>query len=71
MKDPSHPIWSLARMAIALIALGVILKLTANVFDETEILTLIGMFLVLSGAEGTSIAQYIRVQKKPADPSDR
>lgn len=64
MKDPSHPIWSLARMTISLIALSVILVLTANVFDETEIITIIGMFMVLGGVEGPSIAQYIRGHRR-------
>ena len=68
MKDPSHPVWSLARMTISLIALSVILVLTANVFDETEIITIIGMFMVLGGVEGPSIAQYIRGHNKPSDP---
>lgn len=70
MSDPSHPIWSLGRMTIALLALIAILYLTANVFDETEIITIIGMFAVLAGAEGASIAQYLKNHKKPADPSD-
>lgn len=68
MKEPSHPVWSLARMTISLIALSVILVLTANVFDETEIITIIGMFMVLGGVEGPSIAQYMRGHQKPSDP---
>lgn len=70
MKDPSHPIWSLARMTIAMVALIAILFITATTFDDTEKITVIGMFMVLSGVEGASIAQYIRGHKKPADPSD-
>ena len=70
MKDPAHPVWSLARMTISLIALSVILALTANVFDETEIITIIGMFMVLGGVEGTSIAQYVRGHRRNTDAPD-
>lgn len=47
-----HPMWGLLRLAI----LAVILYLTANDFDETEILTL----LFFSGGEaGTETAQRL------------
>lgn len=48
----SHPIWILLRMTIALVGMYAILHAVATQFDDTEKMTLIGMFLVLGGGEG-------------------
>lgn len=51
IHDASHPVWALARLTIVLIALGVILYLTADSFDNTELMTLLSMLFVLAGVE--------------------
>lgn len=58
MNSPSHPIWSLARLAIFMFALVVTLLYTAEKFDATEIRTLCTMFIVGAGAEG--VTQFSR-----------
>jgi len=54
MHNASHPIWSLLRLTIFMIALVVTLLLNANNFDATEIKTIITMFVVAAGAEGVT-----------------
>lgn len=58
MNDASHPIWSLLRLAIYMIALVATLLFNANTFDATEVKTIITMFVVASGTEG--VTQLIR-----------
>lgn len=58
MKDPSHPIWSLLRLLIMMLALIVVLWMNAEKFDKTEVQTIITMFLIGAGAEG--VTQYLR-----------
>ena len=41
--DPTHPCWSLARLAIQVLGAGLILWLTATSFDATELKALGGM----------------------------
>ena len=54
MSSPSHPIWSLARLAIFMLALVVTLYCTAAKFDATELRTLCTMFIVGASAEGAT-----------------
>ena len=51
MHDPKHPIWAIIRTAIMLFALVVVLWLNASHFDDTEISTIVAMFLPAIGAE--------------------
>lgn len=61
MSSASHPIWSLLRLVIFMVALVLTLWLNANQFDQTEIKTIITMFVVASGAEGvTQFAKGLR-----------
>lgn len=48
-SDPTHPVWSLLRVAVMTIALVAVLKFTASKFDE--IITVCSMFLVGAGGE--------------------
>lgn len=54
MKDAKHPIWSLARLIVLMIALVITLWLNASHFDETELRSIITMFIAASGVEGIS-----------------
>ena len=54
MEKPSHPIWSIARLFIVMVSLCFTLYVNASHFDETELKTIITMFLVAAGAEGVS-----------------
>lgn len=62
MSNPSHPIWSLRRLAIYMIALVATLLFNANTFDATEVKTIITMFVVASGTEG--VTQFVRSVKR-------
>lgn len=52
MKDSDHPIWPLIRMSLILGTLIFVLWMNASHFDDTEIKTILTMFLALLGAEG-------------------
>ena len=52
MGAANHPAWPIIRLAVVLAFLTVILYLTAHKFDNTEIRTIIGMFLAGAAAEG-------------------
>jgi len=56
MKNADHPIWPIVRMALILGTLVVVLWMNASHFDETEIKTILTMFLALLGAEGLAKA---------------
>ena len=62
MSNASHPIWSLLRLVIYMIALVTTLLLNANNFDATEIKTIVTMFVVASGVEGGT--QIVRGMKR-------
>ena len=63
LQHSDHPIWSLIRLTILMIALTTILYFTANKFDETEIRTIITMFLITAGMEGLGhLATKVRLQ---------
>lgn len=57
LHERNHPIWSLARLVVTMVALVTTLWLNASHFDETEIKTLITMFLVAASAEG--VTQFV------------
>lgn len=50
----SHPIWNLIRLSVVMIALTAILWFTASKFDQTEIQTIITMFIAAAGVEGVT-----------------
>ena len=52
MNDPSHPIWSLIRLAVLMTALVIVLWLQASSFDSNEIITLVAVFVAASTIEG-------------------
>lgn len=52
IHDSKHPIWPIIRIAVVMGALVVILMLTAQHFDETEIETLVYAFATIAGIEG-------------------
>lgn len=54
--DAAHPIWRLAKLALVLLTLVVVLWLNAEHFDKTELQTIITMFFALLGVEGVSSA---------------
>lgn len=54
MSAPQHPVWSLLRLAVVMVALCVTLWVNASQFDATEIKSIVTMFLVAAGAEGVS-----------------
>ncbi len=51
MHDAKHPIWAIIRTTVMLIALVIVLWLNASHFDDTEIRTIVAMFLAAIGAE--------------------
>ena len=54
IHNPEHPIWGITRLLIVMTALVVTLWLNASNFDETELKTIITMFIVAAGAEGAT-----------------
>lgn len=52
IPQPAHPVWSILRLAVVMAALTAILFVTANKFDDTEIRTIIYVFLFAAGVEG-------------------
>lgn len=62
LSDPSHPMWSLLRLLILMASLLAILMLVAEKFDDTELKTIVGMFMVAGGIEG--FTQYNRAKGK-------
>lgn len=52
MENANHPMWAFARLTVVMVALTIILSLTAQRFDNTELQTILTMFLVVAGAEG-------------------
>ena len=70
----NHPIWSLARLGLLMIALTVILWLTAHSFDKTELQTIIVTFMAAGSIEGAvRLAKKVIIKKDDAttggDPS--
>jgi len=52
VKEANHPIWSLLRLSVLMIALCVVLKLEARSFDITEIRSICWMFIAAACLEG-------------------
>lgn len=53
-KAPNHPVWGFSRLVFVMITLIYTLYMTASHFDKTELNTIIALFLVAAGVEGTS-----------------
>jgi hypothetical protein len=62
LHDPLHPVWSLLRLTVLMVALTVILALVAEKFDKTEIIAIVGTFTAGIGLEGYT--QYNRAKGK-------
>lgn len=60
ISSPKHPVWGIARLLIVMTALVVTLWLNASHFDETELKTIITMFIIAASAEGATgfISQF-------------
>lgn len=54
MYEPNHPVWNLARLCVLMIALTLILWMTASRFDATELRTIILTFIAAAGVEALS-----------------
>jgi hypothetical protein len=55
-KDSAHPVWGFGRLCTILVALIVILHISATAFDANEIYTLIIVMVSGASAEGASAA---------------
>ena len=63
--DSKHPLWSIIRLTIVMVALVCVLYMNASHFDETEIKTIITMFLIAASAEGvTQFFAQFKLTKK-------
>lgn len=49
-----HPIWKLAHLIIVLLTLTFVLWMNADHFDDTEIKTVMTMFIALAGYQGVT-----------------
>lgn len=54
MHESNHPIWSLARFGLAVVAVTVVLSINASDFDETEIKTITEIAILVGGYEGAA-----------------
>ena len=52
MPEANHPLWPIVRLAVMMAALTGVLYVTANKFDETELKTIVYVFLFAAGVEG-------------------
>lgn len=68
MPDANHPLWALARLAIMMLALTAVLYVTAAKFDETEMKTIVYVFLFAAGVEG--VPQVIGRMTRPRRNGD-
>lgn len=62
IKDPRHPLWSVVRLSVYMVALNFLLWLNASNFDETELRTIVLMSLAGGSTEG--IGQLLNAVKK-------
>jgi hypothetical protein len=62
LHDPLHPVWSLLRLTVLMVALTVILALVAEKFDKTEIIAIVGTFT--AGTAGIGLEGYNRAKGK-------
>ena len=67
-KKPAHPIWGMIRSVIYMGTLCLILWINANSFDETEVKTIMWMFVVGAGSEG--IGHHMSRLKINITPTD-
>ncbi|MAH50412.1 hypothetical protein CMI37_31615 [Candidatus Pacearchaeota archaeon] len=49
--DVRHPVWSLARLVVLMATMCIVLKLNATNFDETELRSIIVVFIAAAGLE--------------------
>ncbi len=49
MRDPAHPLWSMLRLTVMLVALVVMMMLTPKGFSGE---TVVQLFLITAGVEG-------------------
>lgn len=54
MQSADHPIWSLLRLVVLMLTLTFTLWINASNFDDTEIRTIIWVFMAAAGTEGMS-----------------
>lgn len=52
IHDPTHPIWPLLRLIVMMVSLTIVLYLSASNFDNSELKTILTMFLIGGGIEG-------------------
>ena len=48
----NHPGWAILRLIVVMVTLVTVLCLTASRFDDTELKTILAMFMAVAGAEG-------------------
>lgn len=63
MMSPGHPIWMLIRLTIVMTTLVMVLYLTASKFDESELRTILAMFIALAGIEGAGAIWFRSASK--------
>ena len=68
MANANHPIWMLVRLTIVMTTLVVVLMLTASKFDESELRTILTMFIALAGLEGAGAIWFRSVNKNEDRP---
>lgn len=56
MPESAHPIWSIIRLAVIMVAMCFVLYLNASKFDETEIRSIVTVFFVAAGSEAITRA---------------
>lgn len=70
IHSATHPIWPLLRLVVMVSALTAVLWMNASEFDNTELQTIIGMFLIGGATEGVSAIAGIFTRKGQPDGSN-
>ena len=67
IDKPNHPFWAAFRLLVLMVTLSFVLWLNASHFDETEIRTIIWVFLGAASLEGgvQQFTRYIQDKKTP------
>ena len=68
MPDANHPLWPIVRLAVMMAALTGVLYVTAAKFDETELKTIVYVFLFAAGVEG--VPQVLGRLRQPPRQQD-
>jgi len=50
--DATHPVWAILRTSVIMLTLIIVLKMTASQFDETELRTILVLFITAAVGEG-------------------